>query len=157
MDPRNDDVRFLTSGLFIRLKYIPKLAKGDSMKSILLPIFSASSLIAVSLLSSCAPGAYNAGANPPSGNTGRLQAATPAEAKPKYPELTYGKKYPKGFPLMKDGKVVKNRVISPYRPYNVLNVSGMRSGAVVGDPYTRKKDQKTGKRVDASAKLFRLP
>lgn len=130
------------------------------MKSILLPIFSATSIAACALLTSCDPGSYNAGANPPTGGTtaqASPSTSEPAATKPKYPQLDAGKKYPMGFALIKDEKPVKNRVISPFRPYNVLNISGMRSGAVVGDPYTRTKNQKTGKLVNSSAKLFRLP
>lgn len=50
----------------------------------------------------------------------------------------------------------KNKVISPYRPYNVIDVKGYRSGDIVGDPSTGTIDAK-GKLVPGTAKHFRIP
>jgi len=50
----------------------------------------------------------------------------------------------------------KNRVISPFRPYNVIDVSGYKSGDIVGDPSTGSVDAK-GKLVPGTAKHFRIP
>ena len=51
----------------------------------------------------------------------------------------------------------KNLVISPYRPYNLIDVKGYRSGSVAGDPSTARLDPKTGKPIASTAKMFRLP
>lgn len=51
----------------------------------------------------------------------------------------------------------KNMVISPYRPYNLIDVKGYRSGEVVGDPSTAKVDPTTGKLDARTAKFFRVP
>jgi len=53
-----------------------------------------------------------------------------------------------------DGK--KNMVISPYKPYNLIDVSGYRSGDIVGDPSTAKLDA-TGKPITSTSKHFRIP
>lgn len=50
-----------------------------------------------------------------------------------------------------------NMVVSPYRPYNVIDVKGYRSGNIVGDPSTAKVDPATGKLNPNTAKFFRLP
>ncbi|MGB0991122.1 MAG: hypothetical protein ACPG32_01475 [Akkermansiaceae bacterium] len=68
------------------------------------------------------------------------------------PEAT--KNYPVAHPHP-EGKA--NYVVSPYRPYNVIDVKGYRSGDIVGDPSTAKVNPTTGK-IDAStAKHFRIP
>lgn len=54
-----------------------------------------------------------------------------------------------------DGK--KDMVISPYRPYNVINVSGYQSGDIVGDPSTARIDPKTNKPIANTSKHFRIP
>lgn len=51
----------------------------------------------------------------------------------------------------------KNMVISPYRPYNLIDVTGYRSGDIAGDPSTAKKDPKTGKIIESTSKYFRIP
>lgn len=54
-----------------------------------------------------------------------------------------------------DGK--KNMVLSPYAPYNIIDVSGYKSGDIVGDPSTANVDPATGKLNLRTAKHFRLP
>lgn len=54
-----------------------------------------------------------------------------------------------------DGK--KNMIISPYRPYNLIDVSGYKSGDIVGDPSTASVDATTGKPILSTSKHFRLP
>ena len=49
-----------------------------------------------------------------------------------------------------------NMVVSPYRPYNIIDVSGYRSGAIVGDPSTAKISS-SGKPIASTAKFFRIP
>ena len=48
-------------------------------------------------------------------------------------------------------------VVSPYRPYNIIDVSGYRSGDIVGDPSTAIVNPRTGRRDPNSAKYFRIP
>ncbi|BDS08298.1 hypothetical protein NT6N_33380 [Oceaniferula spumae] len=54
-----------------------------------------------------------------------------------------------------DGK--KGMVISPYRPYNVIDVTGYRSGDIVGDPSTASVDPATGQPIPSTSKHFRIP
>jgi len=54
-----------------------------------------------------------------------------------------------------DGKT--NMVISPFRPYNVIDVKGYRSGDIVGDPSTAQTDSATGKLNLNTSKHFRIP
>ena len=51
----------------------------------------------------------------------------------------------------------KNLVISPYRPYNLIDVSGYKSGGIAGDPSTAVIDRKTGKPIASTARMFRIP
>lgn len=51
----------------------------------------------------------------------------------------------------------KNMVISPYRPYNLIDVKGYRSGDIAGDPSTARTDPKTGKIIESTSKYFRIP
>jgi len=48
-------------------------------------------------------------------------------------------------------------VISPYKPYNVLEVKHLRPGNAAYDPTTAKVDPKTGKPDMATAKIFIVP
>ena len=50
----------------------------------------------------------------------------------------------------------KNMVISPFRPYNIIDVKGYRSGDIAGDPSTAKRDA-SGKIIESTSKYFRLP
>ena len=57
-------------------------------------------------------------------------------------------------PLPNGGQA--NKVISPYRPYNVIDVSGYKSGDIVGDPSTASVGS-DGKIIANTAKQFRIP
>lgn len=50
----------------------------------------------------------------------------------------------------------KNLVISPYRPYNLIDVKGYSSGDVAGDPSTAQKDA-SGKIIESTSKYFLIP
>ena len=50
-----------------------------------------------------------------------------------------------------------NMVVSPYRPYNIIDVKGYRSGDIVGDPSTAKVNPATGKLDTNTSKHFRIP
>lgn len=64
------------------------------------------------------------------------------------------KKIPLGHP---DPQGRSNMVVSPYRPYNIIDISGYRSGDIVGDPSTAIVNPRTGRRDPNSAKYFRIP
>ena len=78
-----------------------------------------------------------------SGNSGEVAA-------PKIDNLNV----PIARPLPNGGQ--KNKVISPYKPYNVIDVKGYKSGDIVGDPSTGTLDDK-GKLIPNTAKHFRIP
>ncbi|MFC5049476.1 hypothetical protein ACFPK9_02415 [Rubritalea spongiae] len=61
-------------------------------------------------------------------------------------------KYPDAYPVAGD----PNKVVSPYRPYNVINVKGICQGHFVRDMSTAKKGA-DGKPDPATAKIFRVP
>ncbi|MFD2158216.1 hypothetical protein ACFSW8_04840 [Rubritalea tangerina] len=63
------------------------------------------------------------------------------------------KKFPAAFPY----KDSKTQVISPYKPYNVINVKGLKSGHLARDVSTAKVDKSTGKPDLSTAKIFRVP
>ncbi len=92
-------------------------------------------------LSSCAdvPGTSN--------NPGSSGAEVPA------PRINIAK-VPTGHPHP-EGKA--NMVVSPYRPYNVIDIKGYRSGDIVGDPSTGKAHPTTGVLIPGTAKCFRIP
>jgi|TARA_B110000483_G_C17963610_1_gene453060 hypothetical protein len=48
-------------------------------------------------------------------------------------------------------------VVSPFRPYNIIDVKGYRSGDIVGDPSTAKVNATTGKLDTNTSKRFRIP
>lgn len=50
-----------------------------------------------------------------------------------------------------------NMVISPYKPYNKIDVKGYKSGETVGDPSTAIIDPKTGKANMSTVKAFLIP
>ncbi|MDC0088076.1 hypothetical protein OAI07_00885 [Akkermansiaceae bacterium] len=50
-----------------------------------------------------------------------------------------------------------NMVISPYKPYNKIDVKGYKTGDKVGDPSTIKADPATGKADMSTMKTFLLP
>lgn len=95
---------------------------------------------------SCAP-------YPPApGQPGTAPAASGDEVPA--PQVDSNSNVPVGRPSP-DGK--KNMVISPYRPYNLIDVTGYKSGDIVGDPSTATVDPATGKPNLSTAKHFRLP
>ncbi|MGJ8673655.1 hypothetical protein [Rubritalea sp.] len=61
-------------------------------------------------------------------------------------------KYPDAHPVAGES----NKFISPYRPYNVINVKGVRPGLLVRDISTAKTGA-NGKPDLATAKIFRIP
>lgn len=66
--------------------------------------------------------------------------------------------YPIAKPLLDEaGQPVKNRFISPYKPYNVIDTTGFKSGQLAGDPSTIQYDHATGKHILSTVKKFRLP
>ena len=48
-------------------------------------------------------------------------------------------------------------VISPFKPYNVLDVKHLKTGNLAYDPFTAPKDPTTGKIDIRKAKIFRVP
>ncbi len=48
-------------------------------------------------------------------------------------------------------------VISPFKPYNVLEVKHLKPGTLAYDPFTAPKDPATGKADIRKAKIFRVP
>ena len=80
-----------------------------------------------------------------------LQAAEESKKQEK-PKVDYTKiKFPMGFAHS------KGKVISPFRPYNILDVSHLRPGDLARDPFTAKVNPKTGKADISTAKIFRVP
>ena len=63
-------------------------------------------------------------------------------------------KVPLGYPHPA-GKA--HMVVSPYRPYNVIDVKGFYSGNIVGDPSTGKIDPASGMVIPGTARRFRIP
>ena len=63
----------------------------------------------------------------------------------------------KKFPVAFQYQNSTSQVISPYRPYNVINVKGLKTGHLARDPSTAKINRKTGKPNIATAKIFRIP
>ena len=48
-------------------------------------------------------------------------------------------------------------VVSPFRPYNIIDVTGYSRGDIVGDPSTALINPRTGRRDPKTAKTFRIP
>lgn len=96
-------------------------------------------------LASCAP-------YPPA--PGQPGAAAASGGEVPAPQVDADRNVPVGRPSP-DGK--KNMVISPYRPYNLIDVTGYKSGDIVGDPSTATVNPTTGKADLSTAKHFRLP
>ena len=92
-------------------------------------------------LTSCAP-------FPTGSQAGGSSAEVPAPKIEAYGKIPMGRRTP-------DGKT--NMVISPYRPYNIINVTGYRSGSIVGDPSTAQVDPATGKLILNTSKHLRIP
>ena len=106
------------------------------------PVHGFTSLLLLAI-ASCAP-------TPPpaSNNPGTPGAEVPA------PQTGVASNVPMGHP---DPQGRPNMVVSPYRPYNVIDVKGYRSGEIVGDPSTAKVNPTTGKLDSRTAKYFRIP
>ncbi|MFT5883470.1 MAG: hypothetical protein ACI9FG_001985 [Crocinitomicaceae bacterium] len=62
----------------------------------------------------------------------------------------------KNFPVAHQYQTSSSQVISPYRPYNVINVKGMKPGHLARDTSTAKLDS-AGKPIISTAKIFRIP
>ena len=101
------------------------------MKTILIIITAASAI----LFSACTPTA------------GGGSGSVPAPEVTDLSSIPVGRPHPTG---------QKNLVISPYRPYNLIDVKGYRSGEVVGDPSTAKRDA-SGKVIESTSKYFLVP
>ncbi len=86
-------------------------------------------------------GRYNSGGDAP---------AAPPVAKKK-PKKT--SKYPLATPIAGTTK----QVISPYKPHNVIDVAGYRTGQLARDPSTAPIDKTTGKPDINKAKIFEIP
>lgn len=97
--------------------------------------------IAAAAFASCAP-------YPDGSQAGGSSAEVPAPKIEGYHKIPMGKRTP-------DGKT--NMVISPYRPYNIIDVTGYRSGDIVGDPSTAQVDPATGKLILNTSKHLRIP
>jgi hypothetical protein len=72
----------------------------------------------------------------------------PAEEQKKFRKIPLGHPDPKGR---------SNMVMSPFRPYNIIDISGYSSGDIVGDPSTAVVNRTTGRRDPNTAKHFRIP
>ncbi|MBT8044240.1 MAG: hypothetical protein KJO79_04755 [Verrucomicrobiae bacterium] len=112
--------------------------------------------VVAAALASCAP-------VPPPNPNGMGGAGTPGVSTPTpqftgpevpAPMVESNRKVPTGHP---DPQGRPNMVVSPYRPYNVIDVKGYRSGEIVGDPSTAKVNPSTGKLDLSTAKHFRIP
>lgn len=87
------------------------------------------------------PPAYDPYGNPPprqgqqgiqDPNYGTTPPVTPPAVTPTPPKLN-----PADYPVAKKGKK-PNEVISPYAPYNVIDVTGFKSGQMAKDPSNKK-------------------
>ncbi len=86
------------------------------------------------LLSSCSPTSTS--------------STVPAPEVAELGKIPVGRPDPKGNPKM---------IISPYRPYNLIDITGNSSGDIVGDPSTARKDPTTGKIIESTSKYFLIP
>jgi len=91
-------------------------------------------------ISSCAPH--------PSSQAAESDSLNPAAQAKKY------KKVPTGHP---DPQGRANMVVSPYRPYNIIDVTGYRSGDIVGDRSTAIVNPSTGRIELSTSKYFKVP
>ena len=88
------------------------------------------------LLSACSPTSSTGAGTVPAPNVAELS------------KIPVARPDPQGNPKM---------VISPYHPYNLIDVTGYSKGDIAGDPSTARKDPKTGKIIESTAKYFRIP
>lgn len=82
-------------------------------------------------------------------NTGGDQPAPPQSARPP--------KQRSGYPLATPIQGRSGQVISPFKPHNVIDVRGYRSGQLARDPSTAPIDPATGKPDINQAKIFEIP
>lgn len=61
------------------------------------------------------------------------------------------------YPLATPIQGTRDQVISPYKPYNVIEVKGFRTGQLARDPSTAPIDPATGKPDLNQAKIFEIP
>ncbi len=102
--------------------------------------------ITAAALAACTPDSSSP--NPTGAPSESAGAEVPAPQVAEQPKVPVGHRTP-------DAKA--NMVISPYRPHNVIDVKGYRSGDIVGDPSTAKADPATGKLNLNTSKRFRIP
>jgi len=102
--------------------------------------------ITAAVLVACDPN--NSSPNPSAPPSSSSGAEVPAPQVAGESNVPVGRRTP-------DGKT--NMVISPFRPYNVIDVKGYRSGDIVGDPSTAQTDPATGKLNLNTSKHFRIP
>lgn len=76
-----------------------------------------------------------------------------------YSNTSNPSQYPVAKPMVNPNtkQVIKDHYVSPYRPYNPIVAKGFRSGQLAGDPSTMKTDPATGKPIQDTIKIFRLP
>ena len=84
-------------------------------------------------------------------NTGGDAPVEPPVAKKKKPKKT--SKYPLATPIAGTTK----QVISPFKPHNVIDVTGYRTGQLARDPSTAPIDKTTDKPDISKAKIFEIP
>ena len=72
----------------------------------------------------------------------------PAQEQKQYRKIPVGHPDPQGR---------GNMVLSPFRPYNIIDVTGYSRGDIVGDPSTALINPRTDKRDPKTAKTFRIP
>ena len=70
------------------------------------------------------------------------------------PQAKKHKKVPTGYP---DPQGRANMVVSPYRPYNSIDITGYGSGDIVGDRSTAIVNPATGRVELSTSKYFRIP
>ena len=107
-------------------------------------------VVAATALSACAPVPAPNPNRPGAPSDASIDSDAPVPA----PTVDSTSKLPVAHP---DPQNRPNMVVSPYRPYNVIDVKGYRSGDVVGDPSTAKVNSATGKLDLSTSKHFRLP
>jgi hypothetical protein len=61
------------------------------------------------------------------------------------------------YPLATRIEGKKSQVISPYKPHNIIDVKGFRSGQLARDPSTAPIDPTSGKPDMSQSKIFELP
>lgn len=69
------------------------------------------------------------------------------------PAAEFTKEYPLAYPYKKSTRLV----ISPFRPYNLIDIKGLRPNQLARDISTAKADPVTKKPITSTAKIFRIP